>query len=438
LSVIDQLHTSGRGLEELYVKANETEVLLEVIAGLADLESARSKLLIVSEVQDAVSISPRDSLKAKVLKIQLAIKLGQKVLPISLDFLEACLEDAEVAEMIEDTLTYLSIEQPQVFETKRVLKSVVTKVKSVFSVICIVLNLILSENTRLFFNNEHGLTEADSAKVREFMETTHSMTSKPLKFRSETACQVVVGLLCEDQMLLAFLARLQGVKAAETTATMQQRLALALFILAEHRSTRPHMVATGCLSLLNSFEHAEAVVRGQALARVLITTDPRLLSLHLCTGLVLSLLRAISESKHELTEYECALALTNLASAYSEVRDLIVSKKGWKVCIELLFSDNEALRLEGLNLACNLASSNRLYEEEMKGVVRKDIPTLIALLLNCSLPIQVAASSVLANLSFDPSYRDLIRSRTDLLEFLGMPQPDELSARVAVLKSNLE
>lgn len=421
----------GFGKEELYNRAAASEEMLEIVTSLADLEAFRATL----QLQRPIILQSRDSLKSQVVKLQLALKLDQRPLPI-VNLIDAC-EDPELEGLVEDTLAFLSIEQPEVFNNDILLKYVITKGKSPFSVVNIILNLILSEETRLFFKNDHGFTEEDSAKVREFMQSTGSINSKLLKFRAQADCVQVLQRLCEEPNLSEFLNRIMSLKVADSTAALQQRLALTLFILSELKSVRPHLVAKGCLQLLNSLDKAEAVLKGQAIARILITTDPRVLTTHLCTSLVIPMLQAISESKHQLTDFECALALTNLTSYHSEVRDLVLSKKGWNICQEMIFSENETLRLEGLNLSCNLTGSELMYTEDFRRSIYKDLKVFIALFTSGILQTQIAACSVLANLSFDSSYKEFLKSQEQLVLVLDSTLDGELAQRASILRRNL-
>mmetsp|Transcript_1748 Transcript_1748/g.3720 ORF Transcript_1748/g.3720 Transcript_1748/m.3720 type:complete len:689 (+) Transcript_1748:2229-4295(+) len=421
------------GVERLYSRAESSEDLLEILSNITDLEAVRAQLVL--ETHPPLFVKSSDSFKVKALKLQLALKLEQKPLP-SLDFLTSSLDSEELVDKLEDTLIYLSIEQPAAFEDEGLLKYALSVCKSVFSVVCIALNLVINENTRLFFNNEHGLTEEDTAKVREFMHSTQSFTSRPLKFRSQSDSEKVLQLLCKEAILSELLSRVQSLKSAESTPSLQQKLSLLLFIVAEQKQVRPVLVSRGCLQLLCSFDKAEAVVRGQAIARILISTNPGHLSVHLCTNLVTPIVNAIAESKHELTDFECAMSLTNLSSSHAEVRDMIVAKKGWRLCFDLIFGENEALRLEGLNLACNLTSSSLLYREESREEVVKDLKVMAALLVNGSYDTQIAACSALANLSFDQHYCQHIKDQPQLLEFLKSEKQGELARRAEVLQRN--
>ena len=135
----------------------------------------------------------------------------------------------------------------------------------------------------------------------------------------------------------------------------------------------------------------------QALAHCLIVTNPTLLPYPTaagCVAVMLDLVKGRGAGAHELLMYEGALALTNLASVEA-LREVVVAgtvrgsggddavESGMRVATDLVFEENPLCQRAGLELMCNLCSSETVALDlgekcvklkEQKGTVVKLVP----------------------------------------------------------------
>ena len=92
---------------------------------------------------------------------------------------------------------------------------------------------------------------------------------------------------------------------------------------------------------------------------------------------------ALNGATHELVDFECALALVNLSGYRSELRDQLVGLETHRVALDLLSSENELVRRTGLELACNLSSSEQ-FHLEIEGNRSLDLIQAFAALVDSS------------------------------------------------------
>ena len=141
-------------------------------------------------------------------------------------------------------------------------------------------------------------------------------------------------------------------------ATGHKELAQALCnTVATNMEARAQLVQAGGLTCLlrlhDGDEDATKGLAGQALARVLITTNPSLLPLHTVTGCVAPLLWGVERSKDDLKEFESLMALTNLLSLNEpSIMDRVAKKaKSVEYC---MFSDHPLVRRAATEAMCNM------------------------------------------------------------------------------------
>ncbi|CAD7948040.1 unnamed protein product [Amoebophrya sp. A120] len=103
----------------------------------------------------------------------------------------------------------------------------------------------------------------------------------------------------------------------------------------------------------------------QALAHIAIVTNPELYQYQDAADMVVPLLTMMKESRHELHQFEGAMAITNLASS-KNIRDVILNANGWEISMELLFSANERVQRVGLEVMCNLCTEGSIVEKLAK------------------------------------------------------------------------
>ena len=182
-----------------------------------------------------------------------------------------------------------------------------------------------------------------------------------------------------------------NVAPSVTTARLAAR---ALKDLAFETGTRGRLASDGVLkacaligsmggAVADSQREAHEACRHDALwcaARVLITTDPRLLDAPMLLGLCGPILLNAESSEQDLCCFESLLALTNLAGLpephehANRIADLptphlsatnVPGGGGVHIIYKLLFKDHTLIRRAVLELLCNLSQTEAFYEYNM-------------------------------------------------------------------------
>jgi len=93
----------------------------------------------------------------------------------------------------------------------------------------------------------------------------------------------------------------------------------------------------------------------QCVARLLITTNPAILTTSQRMGAIRPLMQLVRDNTaSDLQHFEALLAITNLASTGHDAKDKIVSEKGIPTLSYAMFSDHELVRTAGTEAMCNL------------------------------------------------------------------------------------
>lgn len=149
--------------------------------------------------------------------------------------------------------------------------------------------------------------------------------------------------------------------AKETTL---EKLAVGINRMANDIPSRGLLIQQGALSACIKFEEAEnasAVKKRsvrearQCIARLLVTTNPSILTTSQRLGAIKPLLLLIGDSDaSDLQCFEGLLAVTNLAASGDDAKEKIVSEKGVSVLNYAMFSDHSLVRRAGTEAMCNL------------------------------------------------------------------------------------
>jgi hypothetical protein len=99
------------------------------------------------------------------------------------------------------------------------------------------------------------------------------------------------------------------------------------------------------------------------IAKLLITTNPQLLTSAQRLGSVKPLLRLIRDIKaKDLQHFEALMAITNVASTGEDAKNRIVSEKGIAALHYAMFSDHEMVRRAATEAMCNLVPHEAMME----------------------------------------------------------------------------
>jgi hypothetical protein len=141
-----------------------------------------------------------------------------------------------------------------------------------------------------------------------------------------------------------------------------------------------------------------------ALARLCMTTDPRLWKYPQDVALAKVCLDVISDSSYELYVYEAGVGLINLLSTSSGVLDTVGrNEEAWIKFFDLMTSSSdERILLTAVEIVCNLCMSENVVERIQEGQHFENLKVLSFLLQNSSPNIQLAAGGALAILSANP------------------------------------
>merc|ERR1712176_425968 len=136
----------------------------------------------------------------------------------------------------------------------------------------------------------------------------------------------------------------------------------------------------------------------QALAQILISTNPALLPYSEQLDAVRPLVQML-EHRHELFQFEAAMGLTNLLTVSDELRTRCIQADGWRMCRDLLFSENEQVQRAGIEAMCNLTMADEVLERFAEGKAELEIRVFVSFCHSEDVKMRIAASGALAMLS---------------------------------------
>jgi hypothetical protein len=151
---------------------------------------------------------------------------------------------------------------------------------------------------------------------------------------------------------------------SEGSAQTREKAAEALAQMCVEETCRGAMTQQGALKACQSVGvdmDIAAPTRRQAahcVAKILVTTNPMLLTEHQRMGAIRALLLLCADVKAtDLQQFEGLLSLTNLVSSGEVEQDRFVSEKGVGTVHYLMFSDHLMVRRAAAECLCNLSSN---------------------------------------------------------------------------------
>lgn len=149
--------------------------------------------------------------------------------------------------------------------------------------------------------------------------------------------------------------------ASESTS---EKLAIGMNRMAVDAAVRGLLIQQGVLSAcikvedtVNSSEVKKNALRQarQCVAKLLVTTNPSILTTSQRIGAIKPLILLIRDSDaSELQHFEALLGVTNIASTGYDAKEKIVSEKGVSTLSYAMFSGHELVRRAGTEAMCNL------------------------------------------------------------------------------------
>jgi len=186
---------------------------------------------------------------------------------------------------------------------------------------------------------------------------------------------------------------------ANGTSRVQNLAALIMKTLCASKEHRGPVVSSGGFRLLLGLVDIEDEVSRdaarQALAQICIVTNPMLFTYGEQLDAVRPLVE-LCEHKHELLQFEAAMGLTNLLTVSDELRTRALQADAWRVCKDLLFSENEMVQRAGIETMCNFTMADEIIERFATGKASVEIDIFCAFCLTEDKATQRAASGALA------------------------------------------
>lgn len=166
-------------------------------------------------------------------------------------------------------------------------------------------------------------------------------------------------------------------------------------------------IVKGLLPL--SRDTSSGILASQALAKLAITTDPRIAFVG---DTVLDLVRPFLElckDTSQLRQFEGLMALTNLASVDDRVRQLIEHAEGMSIFENLQLSNNDMVQRAATEMVCNMTFCDPVFERYSDPSKSQNRIRLLMILSDHEDPAtRRAASGALAILSNSPGTCEMI------------------------------
>ena len=232
--------------------------------------------------------------------------------------------------------------------------------------------------------------------------------------------------------------------AANGSNTVHEQVSRVLLALSEEAGHRGTVIQQGgaklLLSLANTNTAKGKLIAAQALAKLGITSDPKLAfpgqrSLEVVRPLV-----GLLTAEHGLVQFEGLMALTNLASMGDDVRRRILKEGGVSYMESLMFEEHEPIRRAATEALCNMIQ----LEEVAVRFHRSDDIERVKLWTLFSgeedEKLAIAASGGLCLLSRDPKICEQImavKSAMEILKELVTSASEDLQFRGLYIVANL-
>ncbi|KAL9180489.1 hypothetical protein ACHAXT_010942 [Thalassiosira profunda] len=215
---------------------------------------------------------------------------------------------------------------------------------------------------------------------------------------------------------------LEGSKSDAT----QEKLLEGMGRMASEPSVRGIMIQQGCLTTCLQLDkgdktnEAEKKILRQAqscVAKLLVTTNPGILTVSQRSGSVGPLLKLIKDSDAlDLQHFEALMSLTNLAGFDNETKNRVVAQKGIPILSYSMFSDHPMVRTAGTEALCNMVP----HPEMMEYLVKPDnLRVWIAFSLDYEENLNCARAAVgcLAMAAPDPEFAKALVAMPNFDEF---------------------
>lgn len=224
---------------------------------------------------------------------------------------------------------------------------------------------------------------------------------------------------------------------------IHEQVSRVFLALVEQNTNRGTVIQQGGVKLLLPLTSNNTVkgklIAAQALAKIAITSDPKLSfpgqrSLEVVRPLV-----QLLKSEQGLQQFESLMALTNLASTCDDVRHRIIKEGGIPLAESLMFEEHELIRRASTEFLCNMVQMPQVHERFLcDDIERVKLWTLFS--GEDDFELARAAAGGLAQLTHDPRICTKVmevKSATAILKELLASEKGELQHRAAYIVANL-
>ena len=248
-----------------------------------------------------------------------------------------------------------------------------------------------------------------------------------------------VEVLLEVQVVVALLEL-----AGNESKTVHEQVARVFLALTNEVGNRGAVIQQGggkiLLTLAGDNTEKGKLIAAQALAKLGITSDPRLAFPGQRLLEVVRPLVSLLKADHGLMQFEGLLALTNLASVSDDIRRRILKEGGVGLMESLMFEDHQMIRRAATEALCNMICLEEVAARFKRSddVERVKLWTLFA--GEEDEKLAVAASGGLCILSRDPAICQQIlevKSALEILKELVTSGSEELQFRGLYVVANL-
>ena len=149
-----------------------------------------------------------------------------------------------------------------------------------------------------------------------------------------------------------------------TSDSTQEKLFEGMGRMASEQSVRGIMIQQGCLTTCLQLDKGdkpndtEQKILRQArscIAKLLVTTNPSILTVSQRSGSIGPLLKLVKDNDAtDLMHFEALLSLTNLAGFSDETKNRVVAQKGIPILSYAMFSEHEMVRQAATEAMCNM------------------------------------------------------------------------------------
>jgi protein unc-45 len=206
--------------------------------------------------------------------------------------------------------------------------------------------------------HERKKMDAEMEKLRKFAKE-HVPEDHPLDLPEPTNARI-------DKMLAAGVVAAVSKLGKSDSAANAELCARILLALVQEQNRRGRVVQEGGMKTLcrlaGMATEAGRFVSAQAMAKIAITTNPKLFSGQRASDLVKPLIQLLGVNATDLQQFEGLMALTNLAGENDELRHGIVLHEGFHAIETLMFDEHPMIQRAAFECMCNMLMSEEVAD----------------------------------------------------------------------------